>query len=30
MDLRHVSCLEQEEWKQKIDLKDELGIINMS
>lgn len=30
MDLRYVSFLEQEEWKQKIDFKDELCVINMS
>jgi len=29
MDLRHVSCLEEDEWKQKIDLNDELGVINI-
>lgn len=27
MDLRHASCLEEDEWKQKIDPNDELGVI---
>lgn len=30
MDLRHASCLENDEWKQKIDPNDELGVINLS
>lgn len=30
MDLRHASCLEEEEWRQKLDPEDELGVINMS
>ncbi|PUV26335.1 hypothetical protein [Sphingobacterium athyrii] len=30
VDLRHASCLEEEEWRQKIALKDELDVINMS
>jgi hypothetical protein len=29
MDLRHVSCLVEDEWKQKIDLNDELRVINI-
>lgn len=30
MDLRHASCVEEDEWKQKIDPNDELGVINIS
>ncbi|QQT29467.1 hypothetical protein I6I99_19270 [Sphingobacterium multivorum] len=30
LDLQNMKCSEEEEWKQKMDLKGELGIINMS
>ena len=30
MGLRHASCPEEDEWKQKIDPNDELGVINIS
>ncbi|PUV26320.1 hypothetical protein [Sphingobacterium athyrii] len=30
IDLRHASCLEEDEWKQKMDPNDELGVINIS
>lgn len=30
IDLRYASCLEEDEWKQKMDPNDELGVINIS